>query len=213
MQACLAAYNNFTQHHPLEVYGITVERIEAVELIYKPENVGCNAPEMVERRINQELATSNLPPVELLDSLQLPIGQMLVEDFNLDGIQEWLIWLESPMPPFFFYQMGEAYHISRPSINPFQQADDIVMASLPDDLGVGVIYVTDEVFVDKAPWFCIYEYICGMGGGGFYQCADNQQFTTLRIWFLDGEQWGDLFWESICASDLTTIFTSDNASD
>ncbi len=78
--------------------------------IILPENQGCDVAWLVK----QSLEGTNLPidssPAEQLEQLGWPVGQTFRIDLNRDGIDEWLVWLDSEMlEPILFVSEGDVY--------------------------------------------------------------------------------------------------------
>jgi tetratricopeptide (TPR) repeat protein len=208
--ACLAAYTTFAQHfrsssHITYFLGVTRERDYDTYVDYSPARVGCDALPMLETELQTRTFAADRLPEEHLNNLGMDVRKAIQADLNGDGQDEWLVWPESPMNPFFFVvdETGD-YAVSTPAVDPFDHADDIRLWRLPDDVGTAIAYLTSPYAnYFQEPWDCAYDPICGMGGGG-YTCLPNGE-RILTLWRMDGLTLTQNGF-NVCGIDFATLF-------
>jgi hypothetical protein len=215
LQACLASYDFFTVNYPDRILGTTVLQQYDEYPVYSPENIGCDAPKMVESMISAHSFAADETPLDLIQSLNIPVYRHVTLDFNGDGDEEWLIWLDSLMLPFFFVQTTDGYEVSRPAIDPYQQAEDVELWRLPGDAGIGLVYFnvyyTDQ---DIAPWTWVYSFLSGRGGLP-WRCSERDDLLPgkMTIWRMEDTGLSRIFRENVCVSELARAFPQGEGSE
>lgn len=214
LKACIASFTYFTENFPSYIIGTTYTK-EMQTIEYIPENIGCDAPKMIDEEISN-LANKQLDhPVVAIEQLGFPIRQTSQADFDLDGDNEILIWLEVPVPPILFSSTAKGYVISRPVIDPYLQVDSLSTIVLPDDSGIGIIsYQLGYSFYPKPPWFLIYDRLGAGGvGGGQWACGTIDEYISyaeIRVWRMEGDIFTDIFDGSVCTQSAEDLFTGED---
>ncbi|MBL8152691.1 MAG: hypothetical protein JNM70_00795 [Anaerolineae bacterium] len=216
-RACLAAYNLFTTSYPNLLLGLTLEQKFFVDPEYAPERIGCDAPRIIEAVIAEHGFSAEETPLSFMESLGLPIFRTITADFDNDGDMDWLIWLDSLMPPFAVVHMDNGYRVSRPPIDPYRQAESLDVFRLPGEAGWGVVYFDQDYFrqeylgfLDAPPWAFVY-YRLGVGDpmiSPFERCVGKDRFNPVKmtIWRVDDGAWWKIFSEGVCATNLSEAF-------
>lgn len=207
-RACLAAYELFTENYPDRLLGVVAE-IYSPYHDYLPENIGCDAPSMIDTLISPYGYSPNETPLDLLQSLGLKVYHHLSVDFDYDSDEDWIVWLDRPMLTISFERTTVGYDVSYPSIDPYQQSGGVQLWQLPDDAGIGLTYFhnNNNPGQDIAPWYFVYNIFDGWGGSGT-QCRDpeNSLPVGLKIWRLNETQWTKALDTSICVATLEAAF-------
>lgn len=94
LDLCIDAYNLFTTEFLQIRVGYTGDDLYYYDNPYLPENIGCNAPEVLQNELRAEMHPSASSPVDALERLGVGIIRSLELDLNDDGQSEWLVWTE-----------------------------------------------------------------------------------------------------------------------
>ncbi|HEX2908456.1 MAG TPA: tetratricopeptide repeat protein [Phototrophicaceae bacterium] len=183
-----------------EIYGTTVEQEYHAYPVYDPVRVACDAPTVIRQWLETHPVSVEALPTTSLESLGVSLHHTLVADLNGDGQDDWLIWPESLMPPFFFAAFGDQYTVSQPAIDPYRRSDGVAPRQLPENSGIGLVYLYSDIWMTtyKTPWECVYLRNCGVGGEYCY--------PELNIWQMQGTELKSIFQEHVCHSNLTSLF-------
>ncbi len=212
-ESCLAAYNTFAEHYQpffqqsypfgltrKQTYGSTFDE-------YSPARIGCDAPAMLRTALEAQSLTAGQMPVAALKSLGIPVEKSLNADLNHDGQDEWLVWLQYSMNPLFFALDADGvYRVSTPAVDPFHYADDLHVWPLPDDTGLAIAYLISDLWqrTYPAPWYCVYDHICGLGGPP--ECTP-ETVTGLTMWRMDGLVLTPVLQnQNVCRSEIAALF-------
>jgi hypothetical protein len=215
--ACLAAYTSFAEHFQASSYnsyllGVTQEETYQSYQSYSPARIGCDASTLFKTELQNQQLTAERLPADYLNELGMSTRKLIQGDFNEDGQDEWLVWPESPMNPFFFALDGDHYVVSTPAIDPFNHADEIQLWPLPDESGIAIAYLNQGVerFYPE-PWACVYDSICGMGGGDA-ECPPDG-FLGLTMWRMEGLELIPILEDAtVCRTDFAALFPGGEAS-
>ncbi len=160
---------------------------------------------MLANELNMRTLTTDSLPEKHVNDLGLRVRKVIQADLNGDGQDEWLLWPESPMNPFFFTLADDNHHaVSTPAVDPFDHGDEIRLWRLPDDAGTAIAYLISPYTNNyPEPWACTYDPICGMGGGG-YTCLPNGE-RILSLWRMDRLTFTQSGF-NVCGTDFTTLF-------
>lgn len=149
ISVCLGAYNFFI-YSPYYVWhqisldiGYTTDDIlyeDEGMYIPPPANAvvaGCNAPQQISDILTETSFTASVPPHSQLSAVGLPIASEFAADFNEDGVDDWLIWIDTLfVPPLLFVSDGEVYRLSRPDVSagyPLNDANRLYVVYLPNE--------------------------------------------------------------------------------
>ena len=202
--ACLAAYDVFTEHYPQQIYGVVRKQLYG-HVDYLPEHMGCDASTMIQNTILASRLENTVSPIVYLQNLRLPIYDSVNSDLNGDGQAEWLIWLDSLMPPFFFVAEDNTYEVSRPQVDPYHTSEGITLLSLPGEAGTGLVYLRPApYFFYYIPWELAYDPVGGMGGG-FSRCNTGNE-SQMSIWRMDADELISIFYNMVCRDDFSLLF-------
>ena len=208
--ACLAAHDTFAQHvnryyDSGYYFGVTVEQDYEAFISYSPARIGCDVRPLVE--LQTRTLSGDRLPVEHVSDLGLVVRDTLHVDLNRDGEDEWLVWTETPMEPLFFALDDSGhYHVSTPSVNPFNRAVEISTWRLPDDGETAIATIASEydLFFEE-PWACAYDRICGRGGYPYTCSPDGMWYLSFwRMNEIDFTLTRNTF--EVCRRDLATLF-------
>ncbi len=212
MGACLAAYANFATHFKPDRdqyrLGVIEEQQFDTIVAYSPARVGCDVAAMIDAEVETRPFTADRLPEDYLRDLGMSVRKFIRADLNGDGQDEWLVWPETMLNPFFFAPDATGhYEVSTPAVDPFDHADEIHLWPLPDDAGIAVAYVTsrDERSFPE-PWACLYDWTCGYGYGGDKECSPAG-YSALIMWRMMGQELRlmqpDL---DLCGTDFAALF-------
>jgi tetratricopeptide (TPR) repeat protein len=206
-KACFASFEVFTRAYPRIILGTVIE-IDTDPRNYYPERIGCNAPSIVETILAENQFTDN--PIAALEALELSVKKSLVEDFNQDGRDEVLVWLDLPVDPIFFAHDGEVYRVSRPLVDPYLRAEATTTWLLPDDAGLGLIYTSSDpqfFYLEQPPWLLVYDRMGGgMGGYNEFCIPTGQDYVFVRLWRMERDELKAIFQDEVCQDDLSKLF-------
>lgn len=216
--ACLAAYTTFAQHYRSSssttyLLGVTQEQYYNSYVSYSPARIGCDVLPMLANELNSRTFTADRLPEEHVSDLGLRVRKVIHADLNGDGQDEWLVWTESPMNPFFFALDDDNHYIvSTPAVDPFDHADEIYLWALPDESGTAVAYLTQGFArYYPEPWACVYDPVCGMGGGGT-ECSPDG-FWGLTMWRMEALELIPILTDvNVCRADFEALFPGGEAS-
>ncbi|MDX1991253.1 MAG: hypothetical protein SF029_02620 [bacterium] len=188
-------------------YGTVVDQFSPF-IPYHPDRIACDA----ERAVTQMLAgtrfSTNRSPVEQLEEIGLGVRETITADFNDDGTDEWLVWLDAQITPIFFAADGETYHISRPDIDRYRYSEDLRLWQLPDNAGLAVAYTGDSEFLNIPPWAYFYRFPNGDRGGGPGGCLQRTRYPFQRLWMwrMEGDELIQFFRDTVCRSTVEELF-------
>jgi len=209
--SCVAAYNVFAKTYPMNLYGITVEQYTGRDRPYLPKNMGCDAPKMIGDLFAKHSFNTHQLPVDQLNVLDLNTRKVLHFDLNHDGYDEWLIWLESPVAPFFFAPNGDTYQVSQVEINAYLEPGEISTWELPDGAGQTIIFKPDNGYSRGfPPWYGQYDWLLGLAGGGGSTCVTagrkSPDYSQFKMWRLDNYRLVSVFDNQLCRDNVADLF-------
>ncbi len=86
-----------------------------VTISFDLDNTTCDIAYHLDAALSDMTFALDESPLVRLEALGLDITGYIQEDLNLDGINEWLIWLDAPgIDPLFFYATDDHYTLTRP---------------------------------------------------------------------------------------------------
>jgi hypothetical protein len=143
LEMCVAAYNVWAEYGlSAFVYRVLPITIEVGRQDYisgmpegfppEPEKAGCNAPQLIDARLENHTFTTNETPSTQLMALGIGVLDTFVGDFNADGADEWLIWLDARVNPILFVPQNEQYVLSRPEIRRPNAYTHFGLQRIPD---------------------------------------------------------------------------------
>lgn len=149
LQVCMASFRLMIEHPPEHGWEtlrwdlIDEERIGPfLTDVYHPENISCDAPEMVRETVRHLSIPVDQSPRDGLKALGIHVTDEMRLDLNRDGQSEWLMWLDVPGVELFFAPNGDTFTIdTSPQVDPFQQADKILIKTLPGNSQEALVIV------------------------------------------------------------------------
>ncbi|MBC8100791.1 MAG: hypothetical protein H7Y11_15230, partial [Armatimonadetes bacterium] len=113
-----------------------------------PAKAGCSAPSLIDALLANQTFTTDESPSEQLATRGIAALDTFVADFNLDGTDEWLVWLEARGDPVLFVAQADVYLISRPAIRRPNAYTQFGLQPTPDQ---AIRFLVDYTMVDFAP--------------------------------------------------------------
>jgi tetratricopeptide (TPR) repeat protein len=164
--------------------------------------------------IRASIADTNFPttesPLEKLESLGLKLGGAGSADFDQDGDEEWLVWIDSiGLSSILFVPDGEFYilnpspdaeNVLEPSasIRPPNQYNQYSVMTLPDGLGKALVNID---FADDpySPILCVF-----CGGGPVVTCEEYDRSLprssgNLTLFRVENGQFVKFFSAPVCS--------------
>lgn len=163
-----------------------------------PHKAGCDTAIWVFADLSQSpLAVGQFDPAQL----GFPVKEALPFDLNSDGINEWLVWFDLPVPPLWFsaspgdevytfteallpyaYDFDSPYAIFADGENPYyESAVTFEVRPLPDESGYVIINALERGYDG-------YQHYCPErrnADGGYSSAPLN---VTYTVWHFDGER-------------------------
>ena len=212
LRACSAAFNIFTEYAPNHIYGVTNKEHFNYGVIYFPERIACDAPNVIQSYLADHSLRTDQSPVDQLKAIGIDTQKVLRFDLDHDGHEEWLIWPKVPMSPLFFAPDGDVYQESQITINPYLKPGEFSTHALPDDAGEAIIFKPDELIYDNdPPWYGNYDPQYAIGGGGEpSECITagrkSQKFIQFQLWRMDNKQLVHILWAEVCRDSVEELF-------
>lgn len=216
LEICITAYQTFTVGNPYPDnvpqirVGYTGDDLYYFNNPYQPENIACNASEMLFGTLTSAHIPVETSPVDYLGSLGVGVDRSLELDMNQDGVSEWLVWTEIPGNEVFFYPGDARYNVKYTHFDPFQKSNNIQEFPLPDDSGTAIAII-GLYFTNFKPWSSMYSPFAGGDMQVSNPCilpdgteSFANRFSIIR--WKDGE-FENIFNKTQCGASLDSIFS------
>ncbi|MCC6615121.1 MAG: hypothetical protein IT320_16710 [Anaerolineae bacterium] len=217
MGACMAAYTSAATHFDSDsgyyLLGETQEQYYDTYVRYSPARVGCDVASLIAAELQTRSFTADRSPEDYVNDFGVGARRAIHADLNGDGREEWLIWPQVMLAPFFFtLDETGTYAVTTPAIDPFGRADKIYLWPLPDDAGIAVAYLQSaRARTFPEPWACLYDSTCGIGGSGA-ECSPDG-YMALTMWRMEGDVLVTMLYdEDVCVTDFAALFPGGEAS-
>lgn len=223
-QVCLAAYNFFVDepHYLLRHFDLVGGRVTDEQLGYlsffippsPPAQAGCDVDWLLNQILENVPFTIDTSPAEQLEQLGWPVSQTFSADLNSDGIDEWLIWLDSEMlHPVLFVSNGDKYRASRfthVTHDPYQPSELYIFEAI--ELPDGHTGLATLDYVISHPYWL--REGSDRGGGSVCETPllnpDSYSAAYLGIWRLVNDELERLFFGYVCEVGEIRDFVDDN---
>lgn len=208
LDMCVAAYNVWVEYalstFSYRALPITIEvgrqdYISGMMEDFPPEakKAGCNAPQLIDARLENHIFTTNETPSTQLMALGIGVLDTFVGDFNMDGADEWLIWLDARVNPILFVPENEQYVLSRPEVRRPNIYTHFGVQQIPDQ--EELLFVDYAVLDFEATNVEYYSYDIGT-----VDCEeivirdDGANQGSLRLWRLQNDQLVQILEAPVC---------------
>jgi tetratricopeptide (TPR) repeat protein len=218
LETCIAMFNNFTEGYPgnwdvipqIRV-GYTGDDLYYYDNPYQPEQIGCDAPHMLQSVLELMELPINVSPIDMLADMGVGVRQSFEIDVNQDGIAEWLIWPDVSGVEIFLVPDDEIYQLHLTSLDPFMTSLDMREITLPEENETAIALVMPRFSL--APlWSDVYSMYAGaMQGTASCSLPDGEVSTVkaLKLVQWQGERFEPIFTEWYCGESLEGIFVKD----
>ena len=187
------------------------------------DNATCDIAYHLDTALSEMAFPVDESPLARLVSLGLNMGGHIEADLNLDGVNEWLVWLDAPgIDPLFFSPAGDHYRLTRPhgqSTVYWTPDDDMRQPTAYNQYGVitlpnnteRVIVNADFDYDERAILNCAGQ----CGGGGYAPCTygDGTALPNfpgdLTLWRMQDGELANMLLAPLCeVVDPSNLFAS-----
>ncbi|MCC6612800.1 MAG: hypothetical protein IT320_04930 [Anaerolineae bacterium] len=177
----------------------------------KPERAGCDAPQLIDTLLQSHTFTTEQSPPAQLAALGIAVLDTFSVDFDADGADEWIVWLEARVPPILLAPEAGRYVLSRP---PLRRPNDVTSFSVQPIPGQGGLLLVDYAALDFAATNVeYYTYDVEM-----VYCdevairSDGANQGEVRLWRLGNGEFERVFAAPVCQTQpLEALFTDNGA--
>lgn len=202
LEMCTAAYNLWAEYelstfyYPFSVISIQIGsqdyfRSRLEDSPPQPEKAGCNAPELIDRLLEELDFPTSQSPVSVLADSGIGVLNTFVADFDADGADEWLVWLEARVTPLLFAPQGGEYILSRPEVRRPNEFTHFGSQSVPDQ--DDLLFVDYVALKPHASNLDFYYYDVAE-----VYCAEGTNPGEVRIWRLENHTFAQVLIAPVC---------------
>ncbi|MCA9903663.1 MAG: hypothetical protein KC547_07385, partial [Anaerolineae bacterium] len=175
----------------------------------EPEKAGCNAPPLIDARLAAHTFTTDALPAVQLDTLGIGVLEAFSADFDADGADEWLIWLDARVNPILFVPENGAYALSGPAL---RRPNDMTSFGVQPTPGQDALLFVDYAMLDftmaNVQYFT-YDVAMVYCDDQLLPIARGNQ-GDVRLWRLRNGQFEQVLTAPLCQSrPMTELFSAD----
>lgn len=159
-------------------------------------SAGCDIVSMIESGLNDVDYPIGQSPSYTFEEKDIPITRTINFDLNLDGIDEWVLWVEADIPAFFFApNVGTGFYtLSRPFYHEYDDFQ-LYVFELPDDAGIALARYTFDVPSKDQYWLGHCGYDKDTGILTISRLNGDRMANILRTGICEEQDWGDVISE------------------
>lgn len=166
------------------------------------ENLSCDLPTVLAQQMATTEFTSDQPPTVQLEALGLTLSDSLVVDFDTDGRDEWIVWVDSPrIDALIFVPDDSGYFLTSPVQGIRSPAADnqYWVTRLPDNTPA---LVNIDFGEEPYDWYECGLYPCG-GPVGTNTCVEDGSYFDIppdevTLWRLEDGELKSFFAAPLC---------------
>ncbi|MBK8026480.1 MAG: hypothetical protein IPK19_35105 [Chloroflexi bacterium] len=213
---CVAAYNAWAAREKMLSYtgpkvGFEVRPEGNMSNIPpRAERAGCDAPGLINAVLAAQTFPTDVLPAAQLEALNLSVHETIVADWNQDGTDEHLVWLDAMVPPLLFVAEGDHYTLSRPDVRRRNAYTQRMMRATPDGSGH---FLVDLVILDHHPYneeASLYDFMGPMDCGDTSASSRERSYGSVQLWQMVDSALRQMLEAPVCeAASLDGLFSAD----